>query len=258
MQGSADSETFDVIVVGAGFAGMYSLHRFREHGLSVRVFESGGDVGGTWYWNRYPGARCDVPSLEYSYSFSDELQQEWEWTERYAAQPEILEYARHVADRFGLRRDIQFHTRVASAHWDEASRLWVVCTDDGVESKAKFVVWATGCLSVPTEPAIDGLEKFEGDIYHTGRWPHEGVDFSGRRVGVIGSGSSAIQAVPMIAAQAEDLWVFQRTPNYSVPAQNRPGSTPISRTLQRSPIMGKRSVHVEEKKLQPRVQARCR
>lgn len=233
MKASSDSGTFDVIVVGAGFAGMYSLHRFRTHGLRVRVFESGGDVGGTWYWNRYPGARCDVPSMEYSYSFSDELQQEWEWTERYAAQPEILEYARHVADRFDLRKDIQFETRVTSAHWDDMAQHWIVHTDDGAESQARFVVWATGCLSVPTEPAIDGLEKFEGDIYHTGRWPHEGVDFCGRRVGVIGSGSSAIQAVPMIAAQAEDLWVFQRTPNYSVPAQNQPLDPEEQRAIKR-------------------------
>jgi cyclohexanone monooxygenase len=211
-----------VLVVGAGFAGMYSLVRFRERGLKVRVFEAGDDVGGTWYWNGYPGARCDVESMEYSYSFSEELQQEWVWTERYSAQPEILEYAKHVAERFDLRKDMQFGTRVTEALWDESSRIWRLRTDDGATWRTRYVVWATGCLSVPNEPEFDGLEKFQGPVYHTGRWPQGGVDFSGLRVGVIGSGSSAIQATPMIAQEAKDLWLFQRTPNYSVPAQNHP------------------------------------
>ncbi|MCC5886749.1 MAG: NAD(P)/FAD-dependent oxidoreductase [Gammaproteobacteria bacterium] len=222
MVSESELQSFDVIVVGAGFGGMYSLYRLRERGLRVRVLEAGTDVGGTWYWNRYPGARCDVESMEYSYSFSEELQQEWEWTERYAAQPEILRYAEHVADRFDLRKDIQFETRVTAAAWDEESSSWLVRTDDGAALRARFVVWATGCLSVPNVPGIDGLDSFAGEVYHTGRWPHEEVNFRGRRVGVIGTGSSAIQAVPMIAEQGAELYVFQRQPNYSVPANNRP------------------------------------
>ncbi|HSB40653.1 MAG TPA: NAD(P)/FAD-dependent oxidoreductase [Methylomirabilota bacterium] len=212
----------DAIVVGAGFAGMYMLHRLRELGLTVRVYEAGKGVGGTWYWNRYPGARCDVESMDYSYSFSEELQQEWRWTERYAAQPEILRYANHVADRFDLRRDIQFETRVRSAVFDEASRRWTVETDRGDRVSARFCIMATGCLSEPQVPDFEGLETFEGKWYHTGQWPHEGVDFTGLRVGVIGTGSSAIQSIPIIAQQATHLFVFQRTPNYSMPAQNAP------------------------------------
>jgi cyclohexanone monooxygenase len=212
----------DAIVVGAGFAGMYMLHRLRGLGLTVRVYEAGKGVGGTWYWNRYPGARCDVESMDYSYSFSEELQQEWRWTERYAAQPEILRYANHVADRFDLRRDIQFETRVRSAVFDEASRRWTVETDRGDRVSARFCIMATGCLSEPQVPDFKGLETFEGKWYHTGQWPHEGVDFTGLRVGVIGTGSSAIQSIPIIAQQATHLFVFQRTPNYSMPAQNAP------------------------------------
>jgi cyclohexanone monooxygenase len=211
---------YDVIVVGAGFAGMYMLHRLRGQGLSVRVYEQGGDVGGTWYWNRYPGARCDVESMQYSYSFSDELQQEWDWSERYAPQPEILRYANHVADRFNLRTDIQLNTRVEQARFDESANIWSVATSDGGTATAKYVVLATGCLSNARMPDINGLADFRGKVYHTGHWPHEAIDFTGRRVGVIGTGSSAIQSVPVIAEQARHLTVFQRTANFSIPARN--------------------------------------
>jgi cyclohexanone monooxygenase len=217
---AASTGAYDVVVVGAGFAGMYMLHKLRGQGFSVRVYEQGGDVGGTWYWNRYPGARCDVESMQYSYSFSDELQQEWDWSERYAPQPEILEYARHVADRFGLRADIQFNTCVDRAVFDEAVSNWQVATSDGKTVTAKYLVLATGCLSNARVPDIKGLSDFKGAVYHTGHWPHEGIDFTGLRVGVIGTGSSAIQSVPVIAAQASHLTVFQRTPNFSIPARN--------------------------------------
>jgi cyclohexanone monooxygenase len=212
--------TYDVVVVGAGFAGMYMLHKLRGLGLSVRVYEQGGDVGGTWYWNRYPGARCDVESMQYSYSFSDELQQEWDWSERYAPQPEILKYANHVADRFKLRSDIQLNTRVDRAMFDESANCWQVATSDGKIVGASYVVLATGCLSNARTPDIKGLSDFRGKVYHTGHWPHEPVDFTGMRVGVIGTGSSAIQSVPVIAEQASQLTVFQRTPNFSIPARN--------------------------------------
>ena len=213
---------YDVVIVGAGFAGMYMLHRIRGLGLSARVFEAGSGVGGTWYWNRYPGARCDVESMEYSYQFSEELQQEWEWTERYASQPEILTYANHVADRFDLRGDMQFDTRVQEAAYDEASNQWTVRTDRGDEVRSQFVIMATGCLSSANTPDFPGRDTFEGETYHTGKWPHEGVDFTGKRVGVIGTGSSAIQSIPIIAKQAAQLTVFQRTASYSVPANNGP------------------------------------
>ncbi len=222
---------FDAVVIGAGFAGMYMLHRLRLQGLDTRVFEAGSDVGGTWYWNRYPGARCDVESMEYSYQFDGELQQQWEWSQRYAPQPEILDYARHVADRFQLRDDIQFDTRVQALDFDEESATWAVTTDDGRQCRANFVVAATGCLSVPNIPQIDGMDTFEGKVYHTGTWPHGEVDFSGKRVGVIGTGSSAIQAIPLIAAQAAQLYVFQRSPNYSVPAQNGPLDPDLQRRI---------------------------
>src|SRR5215831_16598511 len=173
--------SFDVVVVGAGFAGLYALHRLRELGFSVRVFEAGSGVGGTWYWNRYPGARCDVESMEYSYQFSEELQQEWVWTERYATQPEILHYLNHVADRFALRRDIHLNTRVQAAIFDEATQRWTIETSAGDRVSAKFCVMATGCLSSPNTPYFKGLERFAGSSYHTGNWPHEGVDFSGKR-----------------------------------------------------------------------------
>jgi cyclohexanone monooxygenase len=221
----------DAIVIGAGFAGMYMLHRLRQQGMDVRVFEAGSDVGGTWYWNRYPGARCDIESLEYSYQFDEELQQEWEWRERYAPQAEILDYARHVADRFSLREDIQFNTRVQAMAFDEDAGCWLVTTDDGQQCKANFVIAATGCLSVPVTPQIPGQENFRGEVYHTGRWPHKPVDFTGKRVGVIGTGSSGIQSIPLIAEQADQLYVFQRTPNYSVPAQNGPMSPELQRRI---------------------------
>lgn len=213
---------FDAIIVGAGFAGLYMSHRLREAGKTCRVYEAGADVGGTWYWNRYPGARCDAESLAYSFSFSPELEDEWAWSERYAAQPEILRYLGHVADRFDLRRDIRFERRVETAHYDERANEWTVTTDAGDTAVAPVVVMATGCLSVPLVPEIPGLEDFEGPQYYTGAWPHEGVDFSGQRVGVIGTGSSAIQSIPVIAEQAAALTVFQRTPNFSVPAHNHP------------------------------------
>jgi cyclohexanone monooxygenase len=216
------SSSLDVVVVGAGFGGLYALHRLRGRGLSVRVYEAGSGVGGTWYWNRYPGARCDVESLEYSYSFSPELEQEWDWSERYAPQPEILRYINHVADRFDLRRDIQFDTRVTAAVFDEALGRWRVTTDQGDDVSAQFCVMATGCLSAATTPDIPGLNRFEGDWYHTGQWPHEGVDFSGKRVGVVGTGSSGIQSIPVIAQHASHVVVFQRTPNFSLPARNEP------------------------------------
>jgi cyclohexanone monooxygenase len=216
------AETCDVVVAGAGFAGMYMLHRLRGLGFSVRVFEQGDGVGGTWYWNRYPGARCDVESMQYSYSFSDELQQEWDWSERYAPQPEILRYANHVADRFNLRSDIQFSTRVERAVFDEDDNIWQVATSDGKTVTAKFVVLATGCLSNARKPDIKGLDGFKGPVYHTGNWPHQPVDFTGQRVGIIGTGSSGIQSVPVIAEQARHLTVFQRTPQFSIPARNRP------------------------------------
>ena len=219
---TADAVTVDAVVVGAGFAGMYMLYRLREVGLTARVIEAGSDVGGTWYWNRYPGARCDVESLEYQYSFSDELQREWNWTERYAQQPEILEYATHVADRFGLRRDIQFNTRVTAAAYDDAQQRWIVDTDAGDRFSAQFCIMATGCLSKPKWPEIAGRESFRGEACHTALWPHEGVDLRGKRVGVIGTGSTAIQAIPRIAEQAAHVTVFQRTPNFSVPAKQEP------------------------------------
>jgi cyclohexanone monooxygenase len=213
---------FDAVIVGAGFAGLYMLHRLRGLGLSVRVYEAGSGVGGTWYWNRYPGARCDTESMEYSFSFSDDLQQEWSWSERYASQPEILRYSNHVADRFDLRRDIQFETRVASAVFDDVTGRWEIQTDKGERVLAQFCVMATGCLSSGQVPAFEGLDTFKGEWYHTGNWPHEGVDFSGKRVGVIGTGSSGIQSIPLIARQAAHLYVFQRTPNFSIPAWNGP------------------------------------
>ena len=212
---------FDAIVVGAGFAGMYMLHRLRGLGMSARVLEAGGGVGGTWYWNRYPGARCDIESVQYSYQFDDDLQQEWTWAERYAAQPEILAYANHVADRFDLRRDIRFDTRVSRAAFDEAADLWRIETEAGERLAAPCCVMALGCLSAANLPEFPGRDSFEGPTLHTGQWPHEGVDFTAMRVAVIGTGSSSIQSLPIIAAEAAHTTVFQRTANYSVPAHNR-------------------------------------
>ena len=212
----------DAIVVGAGFSGLYMLYRLRALGLSVRVLEAATGVGGTWYWNRYPGARCDGESLTYSYSFSEPLQQEWSWSDRYSRQPEILEYLNHVADRFDLRRDIQLETRVTRAVHDDGARQWRIETDRDECFVARFCIMATGCLSVPRRPPFKGLEGFEGEWYHTGRWPHEEIDFRGKRVGVVGTGSTAIQVIPLVARQAEHLTVFQRTANFSMPAWNGP------------------------------------
>ena len=214
------SENFDAVIVGAGFAGMYMLHKCRALGLSVRVFEVGEGVGGTWYWNRYPGARCDVESVQYSYQFDSELEQEWTWSEKYSTQPEILKYANHVADRFDLRSDIQFKTRVLSAEYSKIDKVWVVKTDKSEKITTRFCIFATGCLSSSNTPKFEGTETFNGLSYHTGRWPHGGVDFSGLRVGVIGTGSSAIQSIPEIAKKANQLTVFQRTANYTIPARN--------------------------------------
>ncbi|MBZ4560437.1 NAD(P)/FAD-dependent oxidoreductase [Mycobacterium avium subsp. hominissuis] len=212
----------DVVVVGAGFAGLYALHKLRSNGLRVRVFEAGPDVGGTWYFNRYPGARCDVESVDYCYSFSDALQREWDWSEKYATQPEILAYINWVADRLDLRRDITLNARVNSAVLDEAQLRWTVTTEAGERVTARFCVMATGPLSAAMTPPFPGLDTFAGQVYHTAAWPHEPVDFTGKRVAVIGTGSSGIQSIPIIAEAASQLYVFQRTPNYSVPAGNRP------------------------------------
>jgi len=225
MSGKTQIEELDLLVVGAGVAGLYLIYRLRKAGFRVKAVEEAGGVGGTWYWNRYPGARCDVDSVFYSYEFDDALQQEWNWTERYAGQPEILKYLNHVADRHELRPDIIFETRVVSAHYDEAKSIWDVRTDNKNQFRTKYCVMATGCLSAANVPDIAGLNEFEGPVYHTARWPHKGVDFSGVRVGVIGTGSTAIQAIPEIAKSAAHLTVFQRTPNYAIPAQNRPLKT---------------------------------
>ncbi len=222
MTTDAAKSQFDVVIVGAGFAGMYMLHRLRGLGFTSRVLEAGTGVGGTWYWNRYPGARCDVESMQYSYQFSPELQQEWNWTERYAAQPEILTYANHVADRFDLRRDMEFETRVTRTAFDETASRWTIETDTGKRYSARYVVMATGCLSTPNTPRFEGLESFKGAVYHTGYWPHDKVDFAGKTVAVIGTGSSAVQSVPVIAAEAKHVYVFQRTPHWVIPARNKP------------------------------------
>jgi cyclohexanone monooxygenase len=222
---------FDVLVVGAGFGGLYALYRLRQLGYSVQVLEQGEGVGGTWYWNRYPGARCDVESMEYSYSFSPELEQEWEWTERYPTQPEILRYINHVADRFDLRRDICLGARVIQATYDDASERWTLTLANGERYAGRYFVAASGCLSSRLEPPFKGIETFSGDWHHTAAWPQGGADFTGKRVGVVGTGSTGIQAIPQIARQAKQLYVFQRTPNFSVPAQNRPLSEEFQRDM---------------------------
>jgi cation diffusion facilitator CzcD-associated flavoprotein CzcO len=214
-------ESYDAIIVGAGFSGLYQLYRLRELGLRARIIEAADGVGGTWHWNRYPGARCDVQSLSYSYSFSPELEQEWTWTEKYPTQPEILRYVNHVADRFDLWPDITFGTRVTAAEYDEQTECWSVTTDAGVAYDAQFLIMATGCLSASKLPEVPGLERYRGRTHHTARWGEEEVRFDGLRVGVIGTGSSGIQSIPIIAKQAADLTVFQRTPNFSMPAGNR-------------------------------------
>ncbi len=220
---SGEVAELDALVIGAGFAGLYQLLCLRDRlGLKVKALEAGGGVGGTWYWNRYPGARCDSESHVYWYTFSPELMREWEWSERYPGQAEIMRYLNFAADRFDLKRDIQFNTRVTSAHYDEAANRWRVRTEQGETYVVKFLVTAVGCLSTANVPNFPGLKDFKGDWYHTGEWPHEGVDFTGKRVGMIGTGSTGIQAAPVIAAQAKHLTVFQRTANYSVPARNVP------------------------------------
>lgn len=218
----AQTSHYDAVVIGAGFSGLYMLHRLRQLGMTVRVYEAGSGVGGTWYWNRYPGARCDSESMYYSYSFDPELEQEWTWSERYPGQAEILRYLNHVADRFDLRRDIQFDTRVTSMTYDEETSTWQIDTGDGGQVTADYCITAVGCLSSTNEPSFPGAENFAGESYHTGRWPHEGVDLSDKRVGIVGTGASGIQAIPVIAQQAAHLTVFQRTPNFTIPAQNRP------------------------------------
>jgi cation diffusion facilitator CzcD-associated flavoprotein CzcO len=219
---STGDDRLDAVVVGAGFAGLYMLHRLRELEMRALILERGDGVGGTWYWNRYPGARCDVESVDYQFSFSRELLEEWVWTERYATQPEILAYLNFVADRLALRRDIRLGTSVRSATFDDASGLWTIATDRGERLTAPFCIMAVGCLSEMKTPDIPGFDTFEGESYFSGRWPHERVDFTGKRMGVIGTGSTAIQIIPQVARQAERLCVFQRTPNYSMPAHNRP------------------------------------
>jgi cation diffusion facilitator CzcD-associated flavoprotein CzcO len=216
------SDEFDVVVIGAGISGLYAVHKFRQRGMTVRGFESAADVGGTWFHNRYPGARCDVESIDYSYSFDEALQQEWTWSERFATQQEILAYLEHVADRHDLRSAYEFLTRVVSTDYDEESARWTVRTDTGDSVTARFCVMATGVLSATNRPDIPGRDSFEGESYHTGEWPHEPVDFAGKRVGVIGTGSSGIQSIPVIAEDAAQVVVFQRSPNYSIPAGNRP------------------------------------
>ena len=213
---------FDAVIVGAGFTGLYMLHVLREKGFTARLVDAASDVGGTWYWNRYPGARCDIESMQYSYQFSEELQQEWVWKERYASQPEILAYIQHVADRFDLRRDIQFDTRVEAATFDEGTGEWEVETNRGVTLRAQYFIMGIGCLSAPIKPDFEGEDSFTGEIYQTSLWPKDKVNFTGKRVGIIGVGSSAIQAGPLIAEEAKHVYIYQRTPNYIVPAQNRP------------------------------------
>jgi cyclohexanone monooxygenase len=218
----SEAQRVDAVVVGAGFAGLYALHKLRSQGLSVRVLEAAPEIGGTWYYNRYPGARCDVESVDYCYSFAPELEQEWDWSEKYATQAEILRYLNWVADKLDLRDGITFNTRVISAVLDDETLQWAVTTDTGDVITARFVIMATGPLSAALTPAFDGLETFAGELLHTAHWPHVPVDFTGKRVAVIGTGSSGIQSIPVIAEQADHLVVFQRTPNYSVPAGNRP------------------------------------
>ncbi len=212
----------DVVVVGAGFSGLHLLHRLRQRGFSTRVLEAADDVGGTWYWNRYPGARCDIPTTDYCYSFDAELEKAWTWSEKYATQPEILRYAQFVADRYDLKRDIDFRTRVASARWDDSAGRWHVRTEAGEDISCQHFVMASGCLSLPKSPEIEGADRFKGEVYFTSRWPHDFVDFTGKRVAVIGTGSSGIQSIPIIAGQAQQLTVFQRTSNFSIPAGNGP------------------------------------
>jgi cation diffusion facilitator CzcD-associated flavoprotein CzcO len=227
-----NAQSFDALIIGAGFSGLYQLISLRDRlGLSTRILEAGAGVGGTWYWNRYPGARCDSESHSYCYTFSKELLEEWEWTERYPAHPEIRRYLNHVADRFDLRRDISCNTRVVAAHYDEEANRWQVRSENGAAFRAKYLIAAVGCLSAANVPKIPGLQSFAGRSVHTGEWPHDGVDFRDKRVGLIGTGSTGIQAAPVIAETAGHLTVFQRTANYSVPARNGPLSRAFLRYL---------------------------
>ena len=220
--GGSTTQQVDVAVVGAGFAGLYLLHRLRKAGFNAIVLEEAGDVGGTWYWNRYPGARCDIQTIDYSYTFDPELETAWKWSEKYATQPEILRYLGFVTERYDLRRDIRFHTKVTEANWDQATERWLLKTDSGATISCRYYIMATGCLSAPKPPEIDGVKDFKGEVYFTGRWPHDEVKLAGKRVAVIGTGSSGIQAIPLIAEQAAQLTVFQRTPNFALPAHNGP------------------------------------
>ena len=214
--------TLEVLIVGAGFAGLYLMHRMRGAGLSAHIYEAADGVGGTWYWNRYPGARCDVESMQYSFGWDEAFQQEWKWTERFAGQPELLKYANHITDRYDLRRHITFNTRISAATYDEAAGTWQVQTEAGLALSCRYFVMATGCLSTARIPDFPGLKDFKGRTFHTGWWPHQPIDFTGRRVAVVGTGSSAIQSIPVIAEQAAHLTVFQRTPNFSIPTRNGP------------------------------------
>ena len=225
------SPDHDAIIIGAGMSGMYQLHRLRELGMRVRVFEAGSGVGGTWYWNRYPGARFDSESYSYGFSFSQELLDEWDWSEHFAPQPETLRYLNHVADKFDLRRDIQFHSRVAAAHWQEEGRRWDVVLEDGNRHRSRFLITAVGPLSAATLPRIEGLESFEGEAFHTYRWPHEPVSFAGKRVAVIGTGATGVQTIQEVAKTAAHLTVFQRTPNWCAPLHNRPVTAEEQRAI---------------------------
>ncbi|CAF0824388.1 unnamed protein product [Adineta ricciae] len=216
------SDAFDVVIVGSGFAGLFMLHELRKRGYSTKVFEAADEIGGTWNLNRYPGARCDIESMQYSYSFSDELQQDWHWSERFARQPEILRYLNHVADKFDLNKDIQLNTRVTSIVYNENQSKWTITTGHNDRVSAKYCVMATGCLSVARDPKIPGLDQFKGNIYRTTNWPKNDVSFIGRRVAVIGTGASGVQCIPMIAKQAAHLYVIQRTPNFVIPTDNKP------------------------------------
>ena len=228
---ASSGPSLDAIIVGAGFSGLYMLYRLRQNGIRARILEAASGVGGTWYWNRYPGARCDIESMQYSFQFDEALQQEWVWTERYASQPEILSYIEHVAERYDLKRDIRFDTRVIAASFDEAADQWVVQTAAGESISGRFFIMAVGCLSSTISPRFPGHDDFKGSVYHTGLWPHRKVDFTNKRVGIIGTGSSAVQSIPLIAEEAAHLYVFQRTANYVVPAQNHTLSTEETATL---------------------------
>jgi cation diffusion facilitator CzcD-associated flavoprotein CzcO len=249
---TTSADTLDVVIVGAGFAGLYAIHKFRGLGFSLRCFEAAPEPGGTWWWNGYPGARCDVESLDYCYGFDLDLMNEWKWTERFATQPEILSYVNHVVERYDLARDITFNARVTSAVWDEASRTWLVGTSAGEQVRARFVITAAGCLSLPNKPDFPGLDEFKGQWAQTSAWPKDGLSLEGKRVAVIGTGSSGIQAIPEIAKQAAHLTVFQRTPQYTIPAVNRP-MDPAYEAKVRSDYMAHRNQCLQNKAGTPRL-----